>query len=75
MTFAKFQGNWFKIDGEIAENHAILRPVSTSFSLRYRGLLRINEWVRVLISSLYMLKRESNEESQQVFFIYVSGRN
>ena len=24
MAFATFQGNRFKIDGEIAENHAIL---------------------------------------------------
>ena len=24
MASVKFQGNWFKIDGEIAENHAIL---------------------------------------------------
>ena len=24
MAFPKFQGNWFKIDGEIGENHAIL---------------------------------------------------
>ena len=24
MTFAKFQGNRFRIDGEITENHAIL---------------------------------------------------
>ena len=24
MTSAKFQKHWFKIDGEIAENHAIL---------------------------------------------------
>ena len=30
--------------------------------------LRLNEWVRVLVSSLYMLKRESNEDSQRVFF-------
>ena len=24
MAFAKFEGNRFRIDGEIAENHAIL---------------------------------------------------
>ena len=24
MAFAKFEGNQFRIDGEIAENHAIL---------------------------------------------------
>ena len=28
MAFAKFEGNRFKIDGEIAENHAILVNLS-----------------------------------------------
>ena len=30
MTFAKFEGNRFKIDGEIAENHAILVNLTAS---------------------------------------------
>ena len=38
------------------------------------GSLRLNEWVRVLVSSLYMVKRESNEEIQRVFYIFVSDR-
>ena len=39
-----------------------------------RGSLRFNEWVRVLVSSLYMLKRETYEESQRAFYNLVSGR-
>ena len=30
MAFAKFQQNQFKIDGEIAENHAILVNLTAS---------------------------------------------
>ena len=30
MAFAKFEGNWFRIDGEIAENHAILVNLTAS---------------------------------------------
>ena len=30
MAFAKFQGNRFRIDGEIAENHAILVNLTAS---------------------------------------------
>ena len=30
MTFAKFEGNRFRIDGEIAENHAILVNLTAS---------------------------------------------
>ena len=30
MTFAKFEENWFRIDGEIAENHAILVNLTAS---------------------------------------------
>ena len=30
MAFAKFQGNQFRIDGEIAENHAILVNLTAS---------------------------------------------
>ena len=30
MAFAKFQENWFRIDGEIAENHAILVNLTAS---------------------------------------------
>ena len=30
MAFAKFEGNWFRIDREIAENHAI--PVNLTAS-------------------------------------------
>ena len=33
MAFAKFQENRFKIDGEIAENHAIL--VNLTASIKY----------------------------------------
>ena len=37
MAFAKFQENRFKIDGEIAENHAILVNLTVSISrLRLR---------------------------------------
>ena len=31
IASAKFERNRFKIDGEIAENHAILGPVSVSY--------------------------------------------
>ena len=30
MAFAKFEGNRFRIDGEIAENHAILVNLTAS---------------------------------------------
>ena len=43
MAFAKFQKNRFGIDGEIAENHAILvnltasRPISNIFLRNFSG--------------------------------------
>ena len=40
MPFGKFQENRFKIDGEIAENHAILVNLTAS----------INKW-KVLLSN------------------------
>ena len=33
MAFAKFQENRFRIDGEIAENHAILVNLTASIGL------------------------------------------
>ena len=33
MALAKFQENWFRIDGEITENHAILVNLTTSITL------------------------------------------
>ena len=33
MAFAKFQENRFRIDGEIAENHAILVNLTTNIVL------------------------------------------
>ena len=33
MAFAKFQENRFRIDGEIAENHAILVNLTASISV------------------------------------------
>ena len=33
MTFAKFKKNWFRIDGEIAENHAILVNLTASIDV------------------------------------------
>ena len=33
MTFAKFEGNRFRIDGEIAENHAILVNLTASIDV------------------------------------------
>ena len=33
MAFAKFQENRFRIDGEIAENHAILVNLTASIDL------------------------------------------
>ena len=30
MAFVKFEENWFRIDGEIAENHAILVNLTAS---------------------------------------------
>ena len=30
MAFAKFEENWFRIDGEIGENHAILVNLTAS---------------------------------------------
>ena len=33
MAFAKFEGNQFRIDGEIAENHAILFNLTASIAL------------------------------------------
>ena len=66
MTFAKFEGNRFRIDGEIAENHAILVSLTASIDLAHLHMRIVNEWVRVLVSSLlflYMLKRQSNKES------------
>ena len=34
MIFAKFEGNWFRIDGEINENHAILVNLTASIDLK-----------------------------------------
>ena len=40
MAFAKFQKNRFRIDGEIAENHAILVNLTASIdSILYRPIL------------------------------------
>ena len=36
MAFAKFQENRFRIDGEIAENHAILVNLTASIVISYR---------------------------------------
>ena len=36
MAFAKFQENRFRIDGEIAENHAILGNLTASRSIGWR---------------------------------------
>ena len=33
MAFAKLEGNRFRIDGEIAENHAILVNLTASYRL------------------------------------------
>ena len=33
MAFAKFEGNQFRIDGEIAQNHAILVNLTASIAL------------------------------------------
>ena len=41
MASAKFRGNRFKIDGEIAENHAI--PVNVTASIRVGVLLLVGE--------------------------------
>ena len=47
MAFAKFEENRFRIDGEIAENHAIL--VNLTASIKAISLLAIindvNEWM------------------------------
>ena len=37
MAFAKFQENLFRIDGEIAENHAILVNLTASIGYVYDG--------------------------------------
>ena len=41
MAFAKFQENRFRIDGEIAENHAIL--VNLTASIVYRSYAQYRE--------------------------------
>ena len=38
MAFAKFQENLFRIDGEIAENHAILVNLTASIVRRHTGV-------------------------------------
>ena len=37
MTFAKFEENRFRIDGEIAENHAILGNLTASIISYYKN--------------------------------------
>ena len=37
MAFAKFEGNRFRIDGEIAENHAILVNLTASIVILFSG--------------------------------------
>ena len=44
MSFAKFEGNRFRIDGEIAENHAIL--VNLTASLGLNGFMQYNIFIR-----------------------------
>ena len=38
MAFAKFQGNRFRIDGEIGENHAILVNLTASIVVAHSRL-------------------------------------
>ena len=38
MAFAKFEGNRLRIDGEIAENHAILVNLTGSITLLNKGM-------------------------------------
>ena len=42
MAFAKFQENRFRIDGEIAENHAILVNVMASI-----GMITVTEIIKL----------------------------
>ena len=42
MAFAKFQENWFRIDGEIAENHAILVNLTASITITYKRVYSLN---------------------------------
>ena len=51
MAFAKFQGNRFRIDGEIAENHAILVNLTASIGCIIIILI-INKYLSVV--RLYM---------------------
>ena len=44
MAFAKFQENRFKIDGEIAENHAILVNLTASI---YKARDELPLWYNV----------------------------
>ena len=39
MVFAKFEGNRFRIDGEIAENHAILVNLTASLVMGQLGVI------------------------------------
>ena len=42
MAFAKFKKNRFRIDGEIAENHAILGNLTASIEFLFKMLWRVN---------------------------------
>ena len=49
MAFAKFEGNWFRADGEIAENYAILVILMAS-TIPYVGLMldqRCRRWQNI----------------------------
>ena len=44
MAFVKFQENRFRIDGEMAENHAILVNLTASIQLSTNFFYRQSPW-------------------------------
>ena len=64
MTFAKFQGNRFRIDGEIAENHAILVDHFSFFiSFKYLKITYNNEIPMIYKSKWQMCHNDQQQQT------------
>ena len=61
MAFAKFQGNRFRIDRVIAENHAILVNLTASIKSSRPNFILFNICIRKvkMVLTFLMQKRES----------------
>ena len=62
MAFAKFQVNRFRIDGEIAENHAILVNLTASIVQNIFAIAGYVDHVTAWPMSIYIHTRDDSDE-------------